>query len=91
MAQARPSQNDSVGREANNYPEKNVRQRFRRPIEKIVHWNRYEGAKLPPDAMIEHYVNEVRPFAMYRGVENIGEWKDSEEILGEWKDFYVSS
>lgn len=73
------------------YPEKDVRQRFRRPIEKIVHWNRYEATKLRPDAMIEHYVNEVRPFAMYRGVENIDEWEDSEEILGEWKDFYVSS
>ena len=50
------------------YPEKDVSQRFRRPMDQIVHWNRYEAAKLRPDQMIEHYVNEVRPFAMYRGV-----------------------
>jgi hypothetical protein len=41
--------------------------------------------------MIEHYVTEVRPFAMYRGVENVGEWEDAEEILGKWRDFYLGS
>jgi hypothetical protein len=33
--------------------------------------------------MIEHYVSEVRPFAMYRGVENVSEWEDADEILGD--------
>jgi hypothetical protein len=41
--------------------------------------------------MIEHYVDEVRPFAMYRGVEDIREWEDAQEILCKWKDFYVGS
>ena len=30
--------------------------------------------------MIEHYVSEVRPFAMYRGLENVDEWEDTDEI-----------
>jgi hypothetical protein len=45
----------------------------------------------PPDAMIEHYVTEVRPFAMYRGVENIDEWEDAGDVLGKWKYFYIGS
>jgi hypothetical protein len=48
-----------------------------------VHWNQFDAQKLRPDAMIEHYVSEVRPFAMYRGVENVSEWEDADEILGD--------
>ena len=81
---------NAVGTIPIGYPEKDVSQRYRRPLEKIVHWNRYDAAKLRPDAMIEHYVTEVRPFAMYRGLENI-EWEDADDILGKWKDFYVGS
>lgn len=81
----------AVGTIPIGYPEKDVSQRYRRPLEKIVHWNRYDPAKLRPDAMIEHYVTEVRPFAMYRGLENIDEWEDADDILGKWKDFYVGS
>jgi nitroreductase len=81
----------AVGTIPVGYPEKDVSQRYRRPLEKIVHWNRYDAAKLRPDAMIEHYVTEVRPFAMYRGLENIDQWEDADDILGEWKDFYVGS
>lgn len=79
----------AVGTIPVGYPEKHVGQRFRRPCQKIMHWNRYDAAKLRPDAMIEHYVREVRPFAMYRGVEDVAEWEDADEILGAWKEFYV--
>src|SRR6202051_1379306 len=81
----------AIGTVPVGYPEKNVGQRYRRSLEKIVHWNRYEAEKLRPDAMIEHYVTEVRPFAMYRGVENVGEWEDAEGILGKMRDFYLGS
>src|SRR5260370_32798859 len=60
------------------YPEKDVTQRYPRPLAKIVPWNRAQVEKLRPDAMIEHYVEEVRPFAMNRGVEDIGEWDDAD-------------
>jgi hypothetical protein len=26
---------------------------------------------------------------MYRGTENISEWEDADEIVGDWKRFYV--
>ena len=81
----------AVGTIPIGYPEKDVSKRYRRPLEKIVHWNRYDATKPRPDAMIEHYVTEVRPFAMYRGLENIDEWEDADEILGNWRDFYVRS
>src|SRR5258708_999249 len=81
----------AIGTVPIGYPEKDVSRRYRRPLEKIVHWNRYDAGKLRPDAMIEHYVTDVRPFAMYRGAENIGEWEDADEILGRWKDFYQGS
>jgi nitroreductase len=81
----------AIGTVPIGYPEKQVGQRYRRPIEKIVHWNRYEAEKLRPDAMIEHYVTEVRPFAMYRGAEDISEWEDADDILGKWKDFYLGA
>lgn len=84
-----PSFLSAVGTIPVGYPEKDVSQRFRRPCQKIMHWNRYDAAKLRPHVMIEHYVSEVRPFAMYRGVENVAEWEDADEILGQWKDFYL--
>lgn len=71
------------------YPEKDVSARYRRPLDNIVHWNAYDQAKSRPDAMVDHYVREVRPFAMYRGVENTTAWEDADEILGEWKGFYI--
>lgn len=71
------------------YPEKDLSRRYRRSLDQIVHWNRYDRSKLRPDDMIEHYVREVRPFAMYRGTENISEWEDADEIVGDWKRFYV--
>jgi hypothetical protein len=55
-----------------------------------VHWNGYDPERLRPDAMIEHYVKEVRPFAMYRGVEDIAEWPDADEILGPWKPAFTT-
>jgi nitroreductase len=73
------------------YPEKDVRGRYRRPLGRIVHWNKYDAAKLRPDAMVDHYVQEVRPFAMYRGVEDIGQWEDADQILGPWKNFYIKT
>ena len=78
----------AIGTVPIGYPEKDVNRRYRRPLAKIVHWNRYDAEKLRPDAMIEHYVREVRLFAMYGGVEDVSVWEDADEILDEWKDFY---
>jgi nitroreductase len=71
------------------YPEKDLSRRFRRPLDQIVHWNQYDRSKLRPDDMIAHYVSEVRPFAMYRGAERVGDWEDADEILGPFRRYYV--
>jgi hypothetical protein len=71
-----------------NDVDKDVSRRYRRPLDHIVHWNHFDKSKLRPDIMIDHYVKEVRPFAMYRGLENVHDWEDADEILGEYKRFY---
>ena len=51
----------------------------------MVHWNGYDKDKLRPDAMVDHYVSEVRQFAMYRGAEDITTWDDADKRLGPWR------
>ena len=85
-----PPSLSAIGTIPVGYPEKDLSRRYRRPLDQIVHWNRYDRGKLRPDGMIDHYVREVRPFAMYRGVENIRDWEDADEILGEWKRYYIA-
>jgi nitroreductase len=72
-------------------PEKDLGSRYRRPLGQLVHWNRYEPEKFRPDAMVEHYVAEVRPFAMYRGDEDATQWEDADKRLGQWKAAYASN
>ena len=43
-----------------------------------------------PDAMVDHYVREVRQFAMYRGDENIDRWDDADKRLGRWRRAFTS-
>lgn len=68
------------------YPEKDVSLRWRRPVEQIVHWNGYEKDKFRPQELVDFYVEKLRPFAMYRGVEDMRDWEDFEEKAGEWAD-----
>lgn len=84
-----PSFLEAVGTIPVGFPEKDVHLRYRRPLPQIVHWNGYDRSRMRPDAMIEHYVKEVRPFAMYRGVEDIAQWEDADEILGPWKPAFT--
>ena len=67
------------------YPEKDLASRYRRPLAQMVHWNGYQAEKFRPDAMVDHYVTEVRPFAMYRGEEDANAWEDAEKRLGAWQ------
>ena len=48
----------------------------------MVHWNRYAPQKFRPQAMVDHYVSDVRQFAMYRGEEDAGAWDDADKRLG---------
>lgn len=82
---------EAVGTIPIGYPEKDASYRYRRPIEHVVHWNRYDATKFRPDAMIAHYEEKVRPFAMYRNDESLTAWGDADEKLGEWKDAFTTA
>jgi nitroreductase len=79
----------AVGTIPIGYPEKNLASRYRRPIGQMVHWNRYEPEKLRPNAMVDHYVREVRQFAMYRSAEDIATWDDADKRLGRWREAFT--
>ena len=72
-------------------PEKDLASRYRRPLTQMVHWNRYETDKLRPDAMVDYYVSDVRQFAMYRDVEDAGEWEDADKRLGPWRAAFTGA
>lgn len=72
-------------------PEKDLASRYRRPLEQMVHWNRYEPEKFRPDEMVDYYVSDVRQFAMYRGVENPDEWEDADKRLGAWRGAFTGA
>lgn len=80
-----PGYMEAVGTIPVGYPEKDVNLRYRRPLGQIVHWNGYDNARARPDDMVDYYVNEVRPFAMYRSLEDMNDWEDADDILGFWK------
>ncbi len=71
-------------------PEKDLASRYRRPLGQMVHWNKYEPEKFRPDAMVDHYVREVRQFAMYRGEEDANQWEDADKRMGEWRRAFTS-
>jgi nitroreductase len=84
-----PGYMEAVGTMPVGYPEKDVTRRYRRPLDQLVHWNGYDHDKLRPDAMIDFYVDSLRPFAMYRGEEDLLDWEDATTKLGRWKDAFT--
>ena len=73
------------------YPKKDVRMRYRRPLDQLVHWNGYEPTQFRPQGMLNHYLGRLRPFLMYRTTESIEDWEDAREKCGDWYDAFSSS
>ena len=84
-----PAPLEAIGTIPIGYPEKDVSSRYRRPLEQLVHWNAYQARQHRPDEMIRYYVEELRPFAMYRGNESPLDWDDADEKLGRWKGAFT--
>lgn len=84
-----PSFLEAIGTIPIGYPEKDAGSRYRRPLEQIVHWNGYHREQMRPDAMVEFYVDELRPFAMYRTRENLLAWADADAKLGTWREAFT--
>jgi nitroreductase len=78
----------AVGTIPIGFPEKDLASRYRRPLGQMVHWNGYEADKQRPDAMVAHYISDVRQFAMYRGAESVADWEDADKRLGIWRAAY---
>ncbi|MDE0157402.1 MAG: nitroreductase family protein [Gammaproteobacteria bacterium] len=72
------------------FPAKDVSSRYRRPLEQVIHWNRYEAEKFRTDEQVRFYLESLRPFAMYRNKSELGEWEDFEERLGEWQEAFTT-
>ena len=73
------------------YPSKEVNRRYRRPLGQVIHWNGYDPTKFRTDAQVEFYHEKLRPFAMYRHVEDIAQWDDADEKLGDWKEAFTGN
>jgi nitroreductase len=73
------------------YPEKDVSLRYRRPLQQVLHWNRYEPKQFRRREQVDFYIENLRPFAMYRGLERMREWEDADEKLGPWKDAFTTA
>ncbi|MBV9537892.1 MAG: nitroreductase family protein [Acidisphaera sp.] len=86
-----PPYMEAIGTIPVGYPEKDVGLRYRRPLEQLVHWNGYRASQHRPDEMIDFYIKELRPFAMYRGTENLLDWQDADAKLGAWKSAFTAA
>ena len=86
-----PATMQAIGTIPVGYPEKDVGLRYRRPLDQLVHWNRYHTEQYRSDEMVDFYVRKLRPFAMYRGHEDLGEWQDADQKLGAWKQAFTTA
>lgn len=84
-----PAPLEAIGTIPVGCPEKDVGSRYRRPLNQLVHWNGYQSSQHRPDEMVRYYVDDLRPFAMYRGHENLLDWDDADDKLGRWKSAFV--
>jgi nitroreductase len=71
------------------YPARYPSSKWRRPLEQVVHFNRFEPEQYRPQELVDHYVHELRPFAMYRPYARIEEWDDFAERAGAFADAYT--
>ena len=71
------------------YPSRYPASKWRRPLEQVVHFNRFEPEQHRPQELVDHYVHEIRSFAMYRPHERMEDWEDFEERAGAFASAYT--
>ena len=72
-------------------PEKDLASRYRRPLEQMVHWNRYEPAQFRPEAMVDYYMSGCAPVRHVSGVEDPKTWDDADKRLGLWRAAFTGT
>ena len=70
------------------YSTETQNKRYRRPIDQCLHWNKYQPKQYRTHLQVDFYESTLRPFAMYRDVENIQNWPDFKEKLGIWANAF---
>lgn len=73
------------------YPVKSQDRRYRRPLDQVRHWNRYQPGQYRSHAMVDFYESTIRPLAMYRDREDIRDWPDFDARLGEWAEAFTTA
>lgn len=73
------------------YPAIDQSSRYRRPLEQVLHWNKYEPRQYRRHDQVDYYESTVRPFAMYRDDESMEAWPDKEEKLGPWLSAFATA
>jgi nitroreductase len=71
------------------YPARYPDSKWRRPLEQMVHWNGFSADQYRPQALVEHYVHDVRSFAMYRPFEHMEDWDDLDDRAGTFTAAYT--
>ena len=65
--------------------------RYRRPLEQVRHWNRYQLTQYRPHAMVDFYGSTIRPFTMYRDREDLRDWPDFQSRMGKWAEAFTTA
>lgn len=73
------------------YPAATQDRRYRRPLQQVLHWNRYQPTQYRPHDLLDYYESTLRPFAMYRDSEDLQDWDDMDEKLGPFVDAFTSA
>jgi nitroreductase len=73
------------------YPSVEQNRRYRRPVAQSLHWNQYQPKQYRRHEQVDFYESTLRPFAMYRDEEMIGDWPDRDEKLGAWYDAFATA
>jgi nitroreductase len=71
------------------YPARYPASKWRRPLAQMVHWNGFNREQYRSQELLDHYIDSVRPFAMYRPYEDMREWEDFAERTGAFRDAYT--
>jgi nitroreductase len=67
------------------YPAKKQEGRWRRPLDQVAHWNRYDMDKFRPDELVPYFKEHLRQYALYRDEWRMQDWPDYDERVGPWK------
>ena len=72
------------------FPLAEQHRRYRRPLAQSLHWNGYSATQYRRHAQVDFYESTLRPFAMYRDVEDMRDWDDLDAKAGEWAEAFTS-